>query len=96
MANTLSQDRAGRIIAHGADGDNPPDCGAFHSKMVRCHPASAATPAGRRTMPGTKIKIRSREGGKFDCYLATPAAERPGPRGHARRENRGQVQRQAA
>src|SRR5215467_10001801 len=25
-------------------------------------------------MPGTAIKIRSRDGGEFDCYLATPAA----------------------
>jgi hypothetical protein len=47
-------------------------------------------------MPGTTIKIRSREGGKFDCYLTTPGAESPGPRGHARRENRGQGQRRAS
>ena len=26
-------------------------------------------------MPGTTIKIRSREGGEFDCYLSTPATE---------------------
>jgi carboxymethylenebutenolidase len=26
-------------------------------------------------MPGTAIKIRSRQGGEFDCYLATPAAD---------------------
>ena len=30
-------------------------------------------------MPGTTIKIRSREGGEFDCYLAMPAAEGPVP-----------------
>src|SRR5207244_11846672 len=29
----------------------------------------------KRTMPGTTIKIRSREGGEFDCYLSTPATE---------------------
>jgi len=26
-------------------------------------------------MPGTTIKIRSRQGGELDCYLATPAAD---------------------
>ena len=26
-------------------------------------------------MPGTTIKIRSRDGGEFDCYLATPATD---------------------
>src|SRR5499427_2352648 len=26
-------------------------------------------------MPGTATKIRSRDGGEFDCYLATPAAD---------------------
>jgi len=28
-------------------------------------------------MPGRSIKIRSRDGGEFDCYLATPAADAP-------------------
>ena len=35
-------------------------------------------------MPGTTIKIRSRQGGEFDCYLSTPATEGQGPRGRAR------------
>ena len=30
-------------------------------------------------MPGKTIKIRSTEGGEFDCYLAMPAGRRPGP-----------------
>ncbi|HMK78618.1 MAG TPA: dienelactone hydrolase family protein [Xanthobacteraceae bacterium] len=28
-------------------------------------------------MPGRSIKIRSRDGGAFDCYLATPATDAP-------------------
>jgi len=28
-------------------------------------------------MPGSSIKIRSRDGGEFDCYLVTPASEAP-------------------
>lgn len=30
-------------------------------------------------MPGTTIKIRSRDGGEFDCYLSLPASDAPTP-----------------
>jgi hypothetical protein len=48
-----------------------------HSMQKWCtviKPARQRQPR-RRTMPGTTIQIRSREGGEFDCYLAMPAAE---------------------
>src|SRR5262249_40842187 len=32
---------------------------------------------GRDTMAGQSVTIQSRNGGAFDCYLATPAADAP-------------------
>src|SRR5215510_3879787 len=47
--------------------------------LARSARRATLAPSAEVTMPGKTFKIRSREGGEFDCYLALPQGSGPTP-----------------